>query len=102
MLRITVCKSASAAQSYYTQGLAGQEYYSEGQEITGTWHGRGAEMLNLPKLVNEADFAALTENRHPRKNKKLTIRQKTNRRVGYEFTLSAPKGVSLLSAIGWR
>ena len=63
MLRITVCKSASAAQSYYTQGLAGQDYYSEGQEIIGTWHGRGAEMLNLPKLVNEADFAALTENR---------------------------------------
>jgi conjugative relaxase-like TrwC/TraI family protein len=96
MLRMTASKSAAAAQAYYTQGLTRQDYYSEGQDITGQWHGRAAAMLGLSGDVDEHAFAALTENRHPLTEKTLTARQKDGRRVGYDFTFNAPKGVSLL------
>jgi conjugative relaxase-like TrwC/TraI family protein len=96
MLRITPSKSAAGAQRYYTEGLAKQDYLSEGQEVTGQWFGHGAEMLGLFGDVMPEAFTALTENRHPLTGKQLTARQKKNRRVGYDFTFSAPKGISLL------
>ena len=51
---------SSGAQAYYTQGLTRQDYYSEGQDITGQWHGRAAAMLGLSGDVTEHAFAALT------------------------------------------
>jgi conjugative relaxase-like TrwC/TraI family protein len=96
MLRITPSKSAAGAQRYYTEGLVKQDYLSEGQEVTGQWFGHGAEMLGLSGEVTAEAFARLTENLHPISRKQLTIRQKSNRRVGYDFTFSAPKGISLL------
>jgi conjugative relaxase-like TrwC/TraI family protein len=96
MLRITASTSAKGAQSYYTAGLSRQDYYSEGQKITGHWQGRGAAMLGISGEVTREDFTMLTENLHPVTGETLTARQKDNRRVGYDFTFNAPKGVSLL------
>src|SRR5688572_21930389 len=96
MLRITPSKSAAGAQRYYTEGLVKQDYLSEGQEVTGQWSGHAAEMLGLRGEVAAEAFARLTENLHPITGKKLMLRQKANRRVGYDFTFSAPKGISLL------
>ncbi|MBX3352968.1 MAG: relaxase domain-containing protein [Phycisphaeraceae bacterium] len=103
MLRIHQCRSAAAAQSYFTQGLAREDYYTEGLEIAGAWQGRAAERLGLLKYhdgaVERDAFAALTENRHPRTGERLTLRHKDNRTVGYDMNFHAPKGVSLLHAV---
>ena len=100
MLRVNVSASANQAKSYYAQGLSRQDYYARdhGQEIIGRWHGEAAALLGLHGEVDRAGFFALAENRHPLTGETLTARQKTNRRVGYDFTYSAPKSVALLYA----
>ncbi len=99
MLRIHQCRSAEAAQSYYTQGLAREDYYREGHEIAGAWGGRGAGMLGLAGPVDRTAFVRLSENRHPQTGERLTQRTKTDRTVGYDFNFHAPKGLSLLHAL---
>ena len=99
MLRITVSTSAAAAQRYYTAGLARQDYYSEGQEVAGVFRGRAAERLKLPREVSPEAFTALSENKDPATGETLTVRQKAQRRAGYDFTFCAPKGPSLIYAM---
>jgi conjugative relaxase-like TrwC/TraI family protein len=99
MLRVVAHKSAAAAHSYYAEGLKREDYYSEGQEVVGEWHGKAAAMLGLSGSVTPEAFAALVENRHPGTGEKLTPRTKADRRVGYDFTFNAPKSVSILHAL---
>ena len=104
MLRIHQCKSAEAAQSYFTQGLAREDYYIDGQEIAGRWGGRGVDLLGLTRIaenegVTRGAFVSLTENRHPINGERLTQRTKADRTIGYDFNFHAPKGVSVLHAI---
>lgn len=99
MLRITESTSADGAKSYYTKGLTREDYYSQGHEIVGLWQGHGARLLGLAGPVGEEAFFALCENRDPRSGETLTARQKEGRRVGYDFTFSAPKSVALLHAL---
>src|SRR5713101_5092644 len=95
MIRITQQNSASSAKRYY--GTA--DYYSEGQEIIGSWGGKGASRLGLEGTVDRAAFEALCDNLDPRTGKPLTVRTRTQRTVGYDFTFSVPKSVSLLYAM---
>jgi conjugative relaxase-like TrwC/TraI family protein len=98
MLRIVESSSTAAAKSYYTEGLAREDYYSDGQEVVGQWGGRGAAMLGLSGRVDREAFAALCENRLPADGGKLTARTNAQRRVGYDFNFHAPKSLSLLYA----
>jgi conjugative relaxase-like TrwC/TraI family protein len=95
MLRITQQDSAKAAKSYYTTA----DYYSEGQEIVGSWGGKGASRLELEGTVDKFSFERLCDNLDPRTGKKLTARTRSERTVGYDFTFSVPKSVSLLYAM---
>ncbi|HVS34970.1 MAG TPA: MobF family relaxase [Gemmataceae bacterium] len=95
MLRITQQSSSDAAKQYY----ASADYYAEGQEIIGRWGGEGARMLGLEGPVSKRAFNALCENRDPRTGERLTPRTKDDRTVGYDFTWSVPKSVSLLYAL---
>lgn len=104
MLRIYQCRNAAAAQSYFTQGLAREDYYTQGQEIMGRWGGEVVQRLGLLSppaygSVTRETFVALTENRHPLTGERLTLRTKVDRTIGYDFNFHAPKGVSLLHAI---
>lgn len=99
MLRIIQSKSAEAAKSYYGDGLAKEDYYSEGQEIAGQWGGRGAERLGLSGQVERAAFRALCDNLHPMTGERLTGRTAGGRTVGYDFNLHCPKSVSALHAL---
>lgn len=99
MLRITPSQSSSGAKTYYTEGLTRQDYYTQGHEIHGQWHGKAASLLGLTGDVDQDAFFALCENRNPSTGENLTARTKENRRVGYDFTFSAPKSVSLLYAM---
>lgn len=95
MIRISQQDSASGAKRYY----ATADYYSEGQEIVGSWGGKGAERLGLSGTVDKFSFERLCDNLDPRTGKPLTVRTRTERTVGYDFTFSVPKSVSLLYAM---
>ena len=58
MLRVVASKSAAAALQYYTKGLSREDYYSEGQEIVGKWHGKAAGLLGLSGDVTPDAFVS--------------------------------------------
>lgn len=96
MLRIHQSKSAASAKAYYSHA----DYYGEGQEKAGQWHGKTAKMLGLSGQIEQADFNALCDNLDPRTGNQLTARHNDNRTIGYDFNWHVPKGVSLAYAIG--
>ncbi|MBA4068181.1 MAG: hypothetical protein C0501_31670, partial [Isosphaera sp.] len=96
MLRVTQQSAPAAAKRYY----ASADYYGEGLENVGRWGGKGAGRLGLTGDVTRAAFDALCDNRDPRAGEPLTARTRTGRTVGYDFTWSVPKSVSLAYAVG--
>ncbi len=94
MLRISQQVSANDAKRYY----ATADYYSEGQEIVGLWGGKSASRLGLSGTVDKFSFERLCDNLDPRNGQPLTVRTRSERTVGYDFTFSVPKSVSLLYA----
>ncbi len=95
MIRISQQDSASGAKRYY----AAADYYSEGQELVGEWGGKGAARLGLSGTVDKDSFERLCDNLHPTTGEPLTVRTRSERTVGYDFTFSVPKSVSLLYAM---
>src|SRR5271154_3759916 len=95
MIRITQQDSASSAKKYF----ATADYYTEGQELVGSWGGKGASRLGLEGTVDKLSFERLCDNLDPRTGMPLTVRTRSERRVGYDFTFSVPKSVSLLYAM---
>ena len=92
MLRITQQTHAAAAKSYYRSA----DYYSEGQELTGRWGGRGVARLGIAGEVDPDAFDVLCDNRHPIDGGPLTPRTKKSRKVGDDVSFHCPKSVSLL------
>ena len=93
MLRVIASRNA---KEYFKESLSKEDYYSEGQEITGEWQGIGAEKLGLSGPVNTEAFEALCENKKPGTDERLTQRNKGNRIVGYDFSFHCPKSVSVV------
>ncbi|WP_436792821.1 MobF family relaxase [Actinospongicola halichondriae] len=99
MLKITRLRSVNP-QDYYLEVIArgAEEYYLRGPDQAGTWIGTGSARLGLDGAVAADDLRAILDQRHPITGEKLPARQ--IRRVGFDLTLSAPKSVSLLWAVG--
>src|ERR1700730_10799864 len=95
MIRISQQENSAGAKRYY----ATADYYSEGQELVGVWGGKAADRLGLSGTVDKFSFERLCDNLDPRTGKPLTVRTRTERTVGYDFTFSVPKSVSLLYAM---
>ena len=93
MLRVVASRNA---KEYFKESLRREDYYTEGQEIRGEWHGIAAERLGLSGLVDQAAFDALCENRKPGTDERLTQRNRDNRIVGYDFNFHCPKSVSVV------
>jgi len=74
----------------------GSDYYIDGQEMPGVWGGKGATVLGLSGEVDQESYFALCDNKNPDTGAQLTPRLKGERRVGFDFTFSAPKSVSVL------
>jgi len=95
MLRIIESDSGEAATKYFDRALATADYYAKDP---GLWGGKGAQMLGLSGGVRREDFIALASNKVPGANEKLTVRNKEERRAGYDFCFSAPKSISIYLA----
>src|SRR5271168_1205707 len=87
--------SAEGAKRYYDTA----DYYSEGQELAGAGGGKGTSRVGLSGEVDKFSFEQLFDNLTPQTGEPLTVRTRTERRVGYDFTFSVPKSVSLLYAM---
>lgn len=95
MLRITPSKSANGAIKYFEEGLSKADYYAAGEQSIGKWNGLTAQRLGLEGKVQKKEFAALCHNRTP-EGEKLNPRDSQTRKVGYDFTFSAPKSASMV------
>ncbi|MGH7951872.1 MAG: MobF family relaxase [Limisphaerales bacterium] len=93
MLRVIASRNA---KEYFAQSLKREDYYSEGQEVSGDWHGVAAQKLGLSGAVTTADFNSLCDNQKPGTSERLTQRNKSNRTVGYDFNFHCPKSVSVV------
>jgi len=116
MLTISNPLSASQAQEYHAEefGNARENYYTEGDQIRGEWHGRLANQWGLHGEVSEEHFRRLTEGQHPITGEQLvrhkSARERVNEsgqkmrtmehRAGWDATFSAPKSVSLTALVG--
>ena len=116
MLTISNPLSASQALAYHAEEFsnARENYYTQGDQIRGEWHGRLAEQWGLRGEVGEEHFQRLTEGQHPITGDQL-VRHKAAReyvnehgqkirtmehRAGWDATFSAPKSVSLTALVG--
>ena len=95
MLRINQQRSAAGAKSYFEEGLAREDYYTQ-DAIIGRWGGKTAERLGLTGEVTREAFLALCDNLDPNTGRTLTARTREHRTVGYDFNFHAPKSLSLL------
>src|SRR6266403_1006517 len=116
MLTISKPLSARQARAYHAEEFsnARENYYTEGERITGEWHGKLAEQWGLRDEVCEEHFQRLSEGQHPITAEQLIryqpAREYMNRhgekvsamehRAGWDATFSAPKSVSLTALVG--
>jgi conjugative relaxase-like TrwC/TraI family protein len=90
------------AVRYLREAVAQQqiEYYTARGESPGRWAGRGAEALGLRGEVTDTDFAAVLAGTHPRTGEELGKHWRRQSVVAFDVTVSAPKDVSILYALG--
>jgi conjugative relaxase-like TrwC/TraI family protein len=106
-------RALSGGETYASRHLSANDYYAEGERIQGHWMGRGAELLELKGEVTLEQFDAIRQGLHPETKEFLRPRQNVNRfdkdgerlssaRSLYDFTVSAPKSVSVQALIDPR
>lgn len=104
-------RAMSDGIGYASNHLEHRDYYAEGERVVGQWQGRGAELLGLAGNVKSEDFEALREGRDPKTGEFLRQRKSADRiasdgttqsraRNLYDFTISAPKSVSIMAILG--
>src|SRR5580704_5980848 len=104
-------RAMSDDKGYSSRHLEHSDYYAEGERVTGVWQGRGAGLLGLNGAVKTHDFEALRQGIDPRTKEFLRVRRSADRtavdgsklaqgRSLYDFTISAPKSVSVLAILG--
>ena len=105
MISRSIISDASAAAGYYTDEAKAAEYYS-GEAVPSAWTGKAAESMGLQGKVDNAALTNVLSGRaieidpktgEPRERQLGRIGKdgKPQHRAGYDFTISAPKSVSL-------
>jgi len=116
MLTISKPLSAGQARSYHAEEFANAKdnYYTQGEQVVGEWHGRLAEEWGLNGEVREQQFHRLSEGQHPVSGEQLVRHQSPREyvnahgekirtmehRAAWDATFSAPKSVSLTALVG--
>lgn len=81
---------------YYAELAERDDYYQQGTEPPGRWHGGGAEEFGLSGEVGKQDFYDLCDGYDPRSGGKLVRNAGSEkRRALWDFTFSGPKGLSV-------
>ena len=82
----------------YLVNLAQEDYYEIGGEPPGKWHGNGATFLGLNHLVRREELHQLMDGYHPLVPGKKLVQNagRYKREIGWDFTFSAPKSVSVI------
>lgn len=104
-------RAMSDGKGYSVRHLEHNDYYAEGERVVGEWCGRGAELLGLNGAVRSGDFEAVRQGLDPKSKEFLRVRQSADRiaadgtklaqgRSLYDFTISAPKSVSVMAILG--
>lgn len=95
--RTTTLKGGDAG-AYYVEKELG--YYLDRGEPAGRWQGRGVAGLQLGDTVDEESFLSLMAGEDPRTGRALGTKHTDKTDRGFDVTCSAPKGVSVLFALG--
>jgi len=109
---LTIC-ALSGGATYALRHLSSNDYYSENEKVIGHWMGRGAGLLHLEGEVRMEQFDAVRQGLDPVTQAFLRPRQSADRfneegeRTGtarslYDFTVSAPKSVSIQALVDPR
>jgi conjugative relaxase-like TrwC/TraI family protein len=104
-------RAMSDGTGYSSRHLQHSDYYAEGERVTGQWQGRGAELLGLAGEVQSEQFEALRQGVDPQSGEFLRQRHSADRTAAdgttqsrgrnlYDFTISAPKSVSIMAQLG--
>jgi len=104
-------RAMSHGSGYSERHLQHSDYYAEGERVVGTWQGRGAELLGLSGEVEPTDFEGVRQGLDPSTGDFLRQRHSADRigadgtvqsrgRNLYDFTISAPKSVSVMAKVG--
>src|SRR2546428_4905451 len=104
-------RAMSDGKGYASRHLAHRDYYAEGERVVGQWYGKGAQLIGLSGVVQSKDFESLRQGHHPETGEFLRPRQSADRvgadgttqlhaRSLYDFTISAPKSVSIMAILG--
>ena len=104
-------RAMSNGTGYSARHLQHSDYYAERERVTGQWQGRGAEMLGLAGEVQSEQFEALRQGVDPQSGEFLRQRHSADRTAAdgstqsrgrnlYDFTISAPKSVSIMAQPG--
>src|SRR5713101_5469835 len=104
-------RAMSDGTGYSARHLEHSDYYAEGERVTGQWQGRGAELLGLAGEVRSEQFEALRQGLDPQSSEFLRQRHSADRTAAdgstqsrgrnlYDFTISAPKSVSVMAQLG--
>jgi conjugative relaxase-like TrwC/TraI family protein len=108
---VLTIRAMSNGQGYSARHLEHSDYYAEGERVIGQWQGRGAELLGLSGDVKSDQFEAIRQGLDPETGEFLRQRQSADRvaadgttqshgRNLYDFTISAPKSVSIVAELG--
>lgn len=100
---LSIGKLIAGQEGYYLSKVAAgaEEYYLGSGEAAGDWIGDGAPLLGLAGVVDGDVLAAVLDARRPGEGGESLITWRRPDRVrGFDLTFSAPKGVSLLFALG--
>jgi len=97
---MSVGKVSSGQEGYYLSAVAhgAEDYYSERGEVPGRWIGAAADELGLAGDVDDDAFRAVLSGADPSTG--LRLRRGNARVCAFDLTLSAPKSVSVLWALG--
>jgi conjugative relaxase-like TrwC/TraI family protein len=105
MLRASPPLTVGQASHYYKSEFSRGDYYTERESegiVASRWHGRGAGQLGLAGRVSADHFARLLEGRDAAGRTVLVAHREglSERRAGWDVTISPHKSVSLTALVG--
>ena len=95
MLSVKSLGAADSGIARYYEHLGADDYYTEGGEPPGQWHGRLSDALGLDADVRTGQLRRLFEGYDPETGNALASNSGECHKAGWDCTFSAPKSVSV-------